>query len=72
MLCLETKRIIKFTEAEVREAIRNAPSEPLALYDLPADLGEEHDVAAEHPDVVARIEGYLKTARTPSERWPLR
>ena len=27
MICLETKRIIKFTEAEVREAIRNAPSE---------------------------------------------
>ena len=26
----------------------------------------------ERANVVARIEGYLKTARTPSERWPLR
>ena len=29
-----------------------------------------HDVAAAHPDIVAQIEAYLKTARTPSERWP--
>jgi arylsulfatase A-like enzyme len=54
------------------KAIRNAPGEPLELYDLTTDLGEEHNVAAEHPDVVARIETHLKTARTPSEHWPLR
>ncbi len=36
----------------------------LALYDLRVDPGETQDVAAEHPDVVARIERYLATART--------
>ncbi|MCX7424320.1 MAG: hypothetical protein NTW96_01580 [Planctomycetia bacterium] len=44
----------------------------MELHDLQTDLGEEHDVAAEHPDVVARIDAYLRTARTPSTHWPLR
>ena len=42
------------------KAVRN-PSprlldEPLELYDLDGDIGEENDVAAEHPDVIAEIE----------------
>lgn len=44
----------------------------LRLYDLGTDLGEEHDIAAEHPDIVAKIEAYLATARTESEHWPMR
>ena len=37
----------------------------------PADRSRRaHDVAAAHPDIVARIETYLKTARTESPRWP--
>ncbi len=44
----------------------------IGLFDLRTDIAEAHDVAAEHPDVVAKIEAYLKTARTPSETWPLR
>ena len=43
---------------------------PLELYDLEADPGEERNVAAANPDVVARVESYLRTARTASERWP--
>ncbi|MBN1590413.1 MAG: arylsulfatase [Pirellulales bacterium] len=38
--------------------------QPLELYDLATDPAEQHNVAAEHPDVVARIEKYLKTARS--------
>jgi arylsulfatase A-like enzyme len=52
------------------KAVRLKPGSPLELYDLDADSHEEHDVAAANPDVVARIESYLKTARTNSERWP--
>jgi arylsulfatase A-like enzyme len=54
------------------KAVRERPGGPLELYDLKTDLGEEHDVAAAHPDVVARIEAYLRTARTDSADVPIR
>jgi arylsulfatase A-like enzyme len=52
------------------KAVRLKTGAPMELYDLENDPREEHDVAARNPDVVARIDGYLKTARVPSERWP--
>ena len=44
----------------------------LELYDLATDIGEEHNVAEKHPEVVARIEAYLKTARSENPNWPIR
>jgi hypothetical protein len=44
----------------------------LELYDLDNDIGEEHNVADKHPQVVARIESYLKTARSEDPDWPIR
>lgn len=52
------------------KAVRLKPGAPLELYDLAADPREEHDVASAQPAVLAKIEAYLKTARTDSERWP--
>ena len=52
------------------KAVRNKPRLPLELYDLDSDIGEKNDVAEEHPDVVARIESYLKTSRTVSRSYP--
>jgi arylsulfatase A-like enzyme len=54
------------------KAVRLAQSTPLELYDLKSDPAEEHDVASRHPEVVAKIEEYLKTARTESPFWPAR
>jgi arylsulfatase A-like enzyme len=54
------------------KAIRQRPGAPLALYDLSKDIAEKTDVAAQNPDVVAKIENYLKSARSESETWPLR
>jgi arylsulfatase A len=54
------------------KAIRNKLGGPLALYDLTKDIGEQENVAARHADVVAKVEEYLKTARTESKEWPLR
>jgi len=53
------------------KAVRLALGQPLELYNLKTDIGETNNVAAAHPDVVAKIETYLKTARTDSPRWPL-
>ncbi|MGD9126643.1 MAG: arylsulfatase, partial [Planctomycetia bacterium] len=53
------------------KAVRLDPAGPIRLYDLRTDLGEEHDVAAQHPDVVAKIREHLQSARTDSKDWPL-
>ena len=58
------------------KAVRNKTprllNEPLELYDLKTDIGEENNLADKHPDVIADIEAYLKTARIDSYNWPLR
>ncbi|OHB72154.1 MAG: hypothetical protein A2V70_20795 [Planctomycetes bacterium RBG_13_63_9] len=54
------------------KAVRRGPSEPIQLYDLRTDVAEKNNLAAERPDVVAKITNYLKNARTESEQWPLR
>jgi arylsulfatase A-like enzyme len=53
------------------KAVRKSPDSPLELYDLKNDLGEQNDCAAKHPEIVKKIEDYLKTARTESELWPI-
>jgi arylsulfatase A-like enzyme len=52
------------------KAVRHAPDGKLELYDLKTDVGEQKDVSSSRPDVVRKIEDYLKRARTPSELWP--
>ena len=54
------------------KAVRLKNGAPLELYDLQTDRNEEREVAAANPDIVAKIEAYLKTARTESERWPVK
>jgi hypothetical protein len=54
------------------KAVRLAIDKPLELYDLKTDSSEKNNVAAAHPDIVAKIEDYLKTARTESPKWPLK
>ena len=53
------------------KAIRTAPRAPLQLYDVVKDPAEKNNLAKEHPDVVARIEDYLKSARTESKEFPI-
>jgi arylsulfatase A-like enzyme len=47
------------------------PAAPLALYDLRSDVAEKTDLASHRPDLVARIEAYLRTARSDSPDWPV-
>ena len=54
------------------KAVRLKKDAPLELYNLASDPSEQHDVAAANPAIVAKIEAYLKNARTESERWPIK
>lgn len=69
----------EFHERGSKQAVRfgrwkavRLPGGTLELFDLETDLGETTNVAADHPDVIARIQEYLARARTESEFWPLR
>ncbi|MGB8852367.1 MAG: sulfatase-like hydrolase/transferase [Pirellulales bacterium] len=58
----------------VRKAIgttRPDQAAPTELYDLAADPGETTNVAAGHPDVVARMEAILASEHVPHRDWPL-
>lgn len=52
------------------KAIRTKWNGDLELYDLEQDVSETTNVAKSHPEVIAAIEEYLKTAREESENWP--
>jgi hypothetical protein len=52
--------------------VRSQADEPLELYNLATDLSEKSNVADQNPEVVAKMEKYLKAARTESDRWPIR
>jgi len=53
------------------KGIRHGQSSDIQLYDLSTDIGEEHDVASSHPDVVARIAEIMASASTPSALYPV-
>lgn len=50
--------------------LKKKPQMKIELYNLKTDPGEQHDVAEQHPEVVARIKTIMKTGRTPSEMFP--
>ena len=57
------------------KAVRLNVSQPgrpkLELYNLKNDPKEQHDVAAEHPELVAQFEQIAREARTPNRMFPL-
>jgi len=53
------------------KAIRLTQKGPLELYDLHVDVSEKNNIASSHPDIIAKIEDYLRTARTNSAEYPI-
>ncbi len=51
------------------KAVQQPLATPIRLYDLSADIGEEHDLAAGHGDIVARAAAAMKAAYQPNEEW---
>ena len=44
----------------------------IELYNLAADIGEQHNVAREHPEIIKRIEEIMRREHTPSEVFPMK
>jgi arylsulfatase A-like enzyme len=45
------------------------PDTPVALYDQQAEIAEQTNVAAKHPDIATKIGNYLQSARSDSIDW---
>jgi arylsulfatase A-like enzyme len=54
------------------KGVRKGRRGPIELYDLKADLAETKNLAASHPDIVARIAKIMEEARTDSQEFPVR
>jgi arylsulfatase A-like enzyme len=48
---------------------RGAPDAPVRVFDLQTDPAEQTDVAAQHAEVAAKLDVYLRSARRESEDW---
>jgi arylsulfatase A-like enzyme len=68
----EQQRSIQAVRFGDWKAVRNGPSSPIELYDLKTDPGETKDLAGQKPDLVARAEALMKSARKEDPNWPLR
>ena len=53
----------------VRNNVGKDPNSTPELYDLTSDIGETKNVAADHPDIVKKMEAYMQEAHTPSPSW---
>jgi arylsulfatase A-like enzyme len=53
------------------KAVKAPYTKPLELFDLSSDIGEAHNVAATHPDIVSKLNEYIRTARSDSPDWPI-
>lgn len=51
------------------KAIEQPKGSPIRLYDLSHDIGEEKDLAAEQPELVAKAKVAMTEANRPSEKW---
>ena len=68
----ERKSTIQALRMGKWKAVRHKPSGSIELYDIEQDVGEETDLAVEHPAVVKKIAAVLQSVRTENAVWPLK
>ena len=54
------------------KAVRNGPSKPIEIYDLKTDAAEARNLAAEKPELIAKAEAMMKSARVDDPNFPMR
>lgn len=54
------------------KGVRLNADQPIELYNVENDVGETHNVAQQHKDVVSQIDEFMTEAHTDSPNWPLR
>jgi len=64
------KELIQAVRWSDWKAVRLGTDKPIELYNLREDIGEKNNIADKHPEIIAKIEEFLKNARTESENWP--
>ena len=47
----------------VKRGLKKNPHAPLQLYDLDKDISEKHNVAKDHPELVAKLEAIIRRER---------
>ena len=52
------------------KAVRNGHDEPIELYNLAVDIGEQENLAGQHPEQIEWFEQYFRQARSASSNWP--
>jgi len=55
----------------VRQNLAKNPDAPIELYDLSTDIGESHNLAEKHPEIVSRIRETMGNEHVPSPVFPL-
>lgn len=53
------------------KAVRIGLKNPVQLFHLIGDAGEQYDLAIHYPNVVSKFERFLNNERTESEHWPI-
>jgi arylsulfatase A-like enzyme len=51
------------------KGIRQGENGRIQLYNLEKDIGEEHDLASVHPEIIVEIEQIMESAVKPSDRY---
>jgi arylsulfatase len=60
------------TNLNPRPKAKDQKATEIELYDLAADEAEAKNIAAQHPDIVAKLEAIMKEQHVPTKLWPLK